>query len=87
MKEPKVVNFFSNGTSVVWDEDGKQMPELYTAWLRLFVNHLLDKGVKNIEDIKFVMPNRIVARVIVFTDGDNFNWYFEPKEEKNELRK
>jgi len=58
----KTVYFFSNGNSAVCNDKGLQIPDLQKPWIRLFVDFLKKKGVKNIENIEFDMPTGSTAK-------------------------
>ena len=66
------VIFFPNGNTAVFDEDGKQIPQLQKSWILLFAEHLRDQ---NIDPLKadYTMPDGSSASLFKTSDG-SYNW-------------
>ncbi len=69
------VTFYSNGNTVVFDEDGQQAAEYQEPWILLFANFLKEKGIDPLATT-FIMPSGRSARIISATheDKEYFNW-------------
>ena len=72
MKNVKDIMIFGNGNSMVFDDNGEQIPELQTGWFRIYIEWLQSKGV-NVENVDFEIHRRKVK--IIKTENE-FNWVF-----------
>lgn len=66
------VMFFGNGNTMVFDEEGLQIPELQQSWFTLFVKFLEEKGI-NPSELSYVLPTGQEAELFKTSEG-NWNW-------------
>lgn len=69
----KSVTFFNNGTTMVFDVNGDQVPELQEAWLCLWLKHAESLGYNPIECKDIQLPHGRYAQPFRTSEG-NFNW-------------
>ncbi len=72
MKKPDSINFFSNGATMVFDDDGEQILELQNSWFRNIIQKMIDDGV-DLFECDITMPNGRKVELISLKDGD-WNW-------------
>jgi len=64
----------SNGTCCVFNEDGRQMPELQKAWIILYAEFLKRMNT-NPDGINITMPNGEIAKIRKKPSGE-YTWGF-----------
>lgn len=74
VRKIKSITFFENGGVMIFDTRGKQIAGLQYPWIKLFIDHLKDKGYSLPDDI--TMPNGKKAIIYNFDDG-GYNWGWE----------
>lgn len=67
----KKIYFNDNGTTAVFDEQGKQIPELQKSWIQLYLQFLKEKG-KTPTEIMYQLPDG--KNVEVFETTNGYNW-------------
>lgn len=73
VKKIKSVTFFPNGNSMVFDEQGNQIPELQEAWIILWLKHAESLGYDPTECKDIQLPHGRFAQPFKTSEG-NFNW-------------
>ena len=66
------VIFANNGNTMVFNESGKQMPELQRSWLLLFMDFLKKNSIDPIK-VDFTLPSGWKAEPFECSDG-SYNW-------------
>ena len=64
----------ANGTSCVFNDDERQMPELQKPWIVLFAE-FLNKMNTNPDGMEIVMPNGEIAKIRKKPSGE-YTWGF-----------
>lgn len=70
MNVSKVV-CFPNGNTMVFDEEGKQIPKLQKSWLSLYIEFLKSKGVEP-EGLSVKLPDEFEVEIIKTRHG--YSW-------------
>jgi len=66
------ITFFSNGLTMCFDSEGRQVPELQEPWLRLYLEFLEKKGF---DPLQTTFELNDGSRVEPFkTDQDMWSW-------------
>jgi hypothetical protein len=65
------VAFFPNGGTIVFDDNGQQMPKLQTPYILMFADILAQNKIDPV-DCEFILPDGRQARV--FWTGEGWNW-------------
>ncbi len=72
----KKIKCFANGNTIVFGEDGQQLPLLQVSWLLLYIDFLVHKGIEP-DGLEILMPNGMEA--VVFKIENGYNWLFKQK--------
>jgi len=86
MKKIAEVMFFPNGNTAVFDQEGEQIPELQSPWLRVAIEAIGDlsytvagkRGVDGQIDwdkVKILLPDGRKAKI--FETDEGWNWSIE----------
>lgn len=65
------VYHFSNGNTVIFDDNGEQMPELQESWFKIFLDSLESKGIDP-TTMNFIMPRGEIVEP--FKTEHDWNW-------------
>lgn len=68
------IHMNDNGTTMAFDEHGKQIPKLQQPWMLLYLKFLQDTGV-NLSDVRIRLPNDHWAEVLETPNGLNWNFF------------